>query len=503
MKPHLVSGLAVVLGLAAGALAQRALHPPVEPVAPPAPAKTVQRPQVIEPGLLPSSDTLETLKDPDLPDRVARLAIWLPHASQPELSALWDDLVAHKPIPYPMAALVFSRWVVLDPQGAMEANRKLGADSGAWEAWAAVDPQAAEAAARASGQAGALAMVLKGIAGRDPDYVAKLIEQDYKGLGRLLTNVVDGFIAQRRYDKALDVAMRLGIDGHNDSRDKILREWAREDIGEMLAWGARNPKILRSLGEDIPEEILRGQVDKIPGILAKMPSGQAKGKVREAYTMALAEKDPAAAIHFAEGVEAPLAGAALLGSLGRKFTTTQPAAAVEVLGKLLDSGRALDEYPVAVFFLEGQRDGWHSTDTPFPGFAEDLVNHMPEMALDAVMASADKPAYQAAARQLAGAWMEKDEWDFSGWLKRQPAGKMRDELAISYSTQLVNGDKPAYEPALQWASGVADAGQRDHQLDRVLEEWKDANAEALQAYLRASTTPEIIRSRGKKLNDDR
>ncbi|WP_035613834.1 hypothetical protein [Haloferula sp. BvORR071] len=496
----LAPGLSIVVGLTAGALVSRALHPPATLTATLAPAKVAERPQIAAPALLPSSDTVETLKDPDLPDRPARLAIWLPHATLPEIEALWEQLLANQPIPQPLATLVIARWVVLDPQGAMAGNLKLGGTLGAWEAWAAVDPRAAEAAARASNERGALYMVLQGIAGRDPDYVAKLIEQDL-GLAQLGSNVVDGFIAQRRFDKALDFTLRLGSSTNSRAKDKLLREWSKDDPEQLLLWGARSPRLLTSVGEELTSAIAREQIDKMPGILAKMPTGEVKGRLRQAYATALAEKDPAAAIRFAESEEAPLAAAALLGNLGRKFTTTQPAMAVEVLGKILESGRALDEYPVAVFFLEGQREGWHSTDTPFPGFAEDLIKNMPELAMDAVMASDDKPAYQAAARQLANDWMEKDEWDFGVWLKRQPAGALRDDLALKYSSQLANGDKPAYDQALSWTGSVADAKQRDSQIDQLLLQWQGRDPAALRSYLSASGTPEIIRSRAKQMDE--
>lgn len=499
MKP-LAAGLTIAMGLAAGAMVSRALHSPAEAVAPPAPAKSEERPQIAEASLLPSSDTLETLKDPNLAGRQGRLAIWLPHASLAEVQALWESLNASQPVPSDLVRLVLARWVVLDPQGALSATRKPGRASEAWTAWAAWDPRAAEAAARASDEPGALILVLQGLAGRDPDYVAKLLETDSKLAYALVPKIVDGFIAQRRYDRALDTALRLG--GNHYSKEKILLEWSREDPEQLLLWGALAPQVFKSASMEMPGTIAREQMDKMPGILAKMPSGEIKSDMRSGYVLALAEKDPAAALRYAEGIDAPLTGYGLLGELGRKFTASNPPLAVEILSKLLEAGRPLDEYQVAVFFLDGQRPDWHSTDTPFPGFAEDLIKNMPELAMDAVMASADKPAYQAAARQLAADWMEKDEWDFGGWLKRQPSGALRDELALEYANRLAHGERPAMDQAIMWTSGAADSPKRDSQLDNLLMNWKSEDAGAYRAFISSSAVPEVVRKRAKQLDND-
>jgi hypothetical protein len=496
MKPLRPAIASAVAGLAIGAVAYRVTMSPEAPAKRMAPAK-IERIEIPEPTLLPSSDTLEILKNPDLPDRAARIALWLPHAGLQEVVNLWKHLIANKPIPEPLASLVLSRWVMLDPQGAVAAGSDPN-DFSIWEAWASIDPRAAEAAARASGKRMAVWRVLAAISGPDPDYVAKLLEEDLSGASIVLPKLIEGFIAQRRFDKALDSVLRLG--GNYNHKLTVLQEWAKEDLEQVLLWGAQNPHhFLKGENDEMVTGITRDKAEKIPEILAKMPTSDIKARVERAYMLELAEKDSAKAIRFAEGMPSPLARNSMLGELGRKYAASNPAVAAEILGKMLDHDAPLGEYPVAVFFAEGERGGWHSTDSPACGFAEDLITRMPEQAMDAVMAGSGKPAYDHAARQLAEDWMERDRWDFGTWLAGQPVGKLRDELVGTFSSSLIDEVEPAYPEAVTWASSVGDARTRDELVDRFLQRWESDDPNALRIYLAAPGTPEIARSRAKKL----
>jgi hypothetical protein len=493
----LASGFAFVLaGLAVGAVSYRALQP-APAAARTAGASKIERVEVSEPTLHPSNDTLETLKDPALPDRAARLALWLPHASLEDVVKFWEHLNSNKPVPEPLLSLVLARWVVLDPQGAVAADGKMDSGFSVWEAWAAWDPRAAETAARTGGEPMALMRVLQAIAGRDPDYVAKQLEEGFRSSQQIVPKLIDGFIAQNRFDKAMDAALRFGRTFQH--RETVLKEWSKRAPGEVLHWGTENPHLFGSDQNDgVIMRIVQQSEDKVPDILAKMPSSDIKTRVERAYAFKLAERDPSKAIGFAETMGSPLARDSLLGELGRKFSASKPAAAAEILGKLLDHEAKLGEYPVAVFFLEGERNGWHSTDSPLAGFAEDLVVRIPELAMDAVMASG-KPAYQDAARQLASDWMERDRWDFGTWLARQPVDTMRDDLVQTFSRRLAGGSEPAFPEAVTWATSVGDATRRDQLVDDLLENWKAEDPDALHSYLAASNTPESVRSRAKKL----
>ncbi|MCW1912057.1 hypothetical protein OJ996_00620 [Luteolibacter sp. GHJ8] len=496
MKSLLPALASTVAGLAIGAAAYRAMKPTDVPVKTMAPAK-IERAEVSEATLLPSGDTLEILRDPNLSDRAGRIALWLPHAGLDEVVKLWEHLSASPPIPEPLGKLVLSRWVMLDPQAAM-ASGKNPNDFSAWEAWASIDPRAAEAAARASGKRMAVWRVLAAISGLDPDYVAKLLEEDLSGANIVLPKLVEGFIAQRRFDKALDSVLRLG--GNYNHKLTVLQEWAKEDLEQVLLWGAQNPHhFLKGENDEMVNGITRDKAEKIPEILAKMPTSDIKARVERAYMLELAEKDTAKAIRFAEGVASPLARNSMLGELGRKYAASNPNVAAEILGKMLDHDAPLGEYPVAVFFAEGERGGWHSTDSPACGFAEDLITRMPELAMDAVMAGSGKPAYDHAARQLAEDWMERDRWDFGTWLAGQPVGKLRDELVETFSSSLIHEGEPAYPEALNWASSMGDAGTRDELVDQFLRRWGSDDPDALRVYLAAPGTPEIARSRAKKL----
>ncbi len=496
MKQLLPSIATACAGLAIGAIVYSATKPAEAPVKTMGPAK-IERAEVTEATLLPSSDTLEILKDPNLPDRAGRIALWLPHASFDEVVKLWEILGGSPPIPQPLDKLVLSRWVMLDPQGAI-ASGKDPRDFSMWEAWASIDPRAAEAAARASGKKMAVWKVLASISSRDPDYVAKLFEEDLAGANIVLPKLIEGFIAQRRFDKAMDSALRLG--GNYSHKLTLLEEWAKEDLEQVLLWGTQNPHhFLTGENDEMVVGITRDKAEKIPEILAKMPTCDIKARVERAYILELAGKDSAKAVSFAEGLSSPLARNSMLGELGRKYAASNPPMAAEILGRMLDHDAPLGEYPVAVFFAEGERAGWHSTDSPACGFAEDLITRMPELAMDAVMAGSGKPAYDHAARQLGGDWMERDRWDFGTWLARQPVDKLRDELVESFSSSLIHESEPAYPEAVTWASSMGEAATRDELVDQFLRRWESDDPDALQVYLAAPNTPEIARSRAKKL----
>lgn len=454
------------------------------------PTKTALRPQVVAPGLLPSEDTLEILKDPKLPDRMARVALWLPHASLEEVKAFWDYLVDH-PASDELKVLVLARWVALDPAGAMKARGEREGGLRAWEAWAYWDSRAAHRAALDSGDAKALAAVMQVLATRDPDYVLKLIDDGVANPG-VARRVMDGFLAQRSYERALEVSLRFGV---VMDKSKIYTEWAKQDPLEALKWGSHQPKLVDSINSDdmIMRDIARQHGAAIPEILGKLPSGEIKGRLQKAYIRDLAAKDPAAAIRFASEANTPSMRDNLLGSVGMITAATQPEAAAEVFTKLLDSGRSLGEHPVMVFFPEGPRK-WTSIDSPLEGFGKALAEHMPEKALDTAMLSADKPAYHKAALQLADMLMERDAWDFGGWLDRQPASETRDEMIQQFSSHLVSGREPAYAEALSWAAATSDVRQRDAQLSQLITRWKSKDPAACQRYLADPATPESIRA---------
>ncbi|HEY1122794.1 MAG TPA: hypothetical protein VGE67_14380 [Haloferula sp.] len=488
IPPHL---WILASGLALGAVAHGAFRsgPKVESALQPTKV-AIRPPAVAAPGLLPSSDTLEILKDPKLPDQMARVALWLPHASLEEVQAFWDSLEEH-PASDELKILVLARWVALDPAGALKTRGEGIGSIPAWEAWAYWDPRAAHQAALDSGDSKALVAVMQVLATRDPDYVLKLLD-DGAVNPRVARRVVDGFLAQRSYERALEVSLRFG--GSSD-KGKIYSEWAKQDPLEALKWGSRQPDLVELLNGDdvIMRDIARQQGSAIPEILGKLPSGKIKGRLEEAYARDLAAKDPAAAIRFASEAKAPLTRDYLLGSIGIVAAATQPDAAAEVFTKLLDSGRSLGEHPVMVFFPDGPRK-WSSTRSPLDGFGKALAEHMPEKALDTAMLGADKPAYQKAALQLAGMLMERDAWDFGGWLDRQPASETRDQMIQQFSSHLVSGREPAYAEALSWAAATSDVRQRDAQLSQLIARWKSKDPAACQRYLADPATPEAVRA---------
>jgi hypothetical protein len=496
MKPLLPAITSAIAGLAIGAAAYLATKPAEAPVKTMAPAK-IERMETTEAALLASSDKLEQLRDPALPNRTGRVALWLPHASLQEVESLWARISEEKPHQDVLASLVFARWVMLDVKGAMAASTKWNGSAGAWEAWAAWDPRAAEAAARESTDRTALIRVLMTLAGKDPEYVLKQLQQEAVGGGYVIPKLIDGFIDQSRYDKAMEVAVQFS-QGFM-AREKILKAWSKQSPEEVLRWGYANPHLFASDQNDgVVASVVQESMDKMPEILGKMPAGKTKGRVQRAYLQALAGKDPARAIDFAEKSVSPVVRNDLLGTMGRKYAASNPEKAVEILGKLLDGGAPLGEYPVAAFFAEGPREGWHSTDSAAAGFAEDLMIRMPEQAMDAVMSESGKPAYQQAARQFAADWMERDRWDFGTWLAKQPADPLRDELVQGFSQRLVGGSQPAFPEAMNWANSMGDAASRDRLIDQFLQRWEMRDPDGLKSYLSAADTPAAVQARAKK-----
>ncbi|MEK7949503.1 hypothetical protein WKV53_03295 [Luteolibacter sp. Y139] len=443
-------------------------------------------------GLLPSDDTLEILKDPKLPDRVSRVALWLPHASLEEVQEFWNHLMENPAVPDELIVLVMARWVALDPAGAIKAKRPGLGPSRAWEAWAYSDPKAAHRAAVDSGDDQIQMLVMQAIASRDPDYVLKLMEEGDMASRRSASRVVDAFLAQRSYERAMDVTLRFSS-GLN--KDKIFREWAKQDAAEALKWGLQQPKLVSTINKDdeLMRDIARQNEAAVPEILAKLPAGDIKQRLQGAYVKALAERDPEVAMRFASDIGSPLLRDNLLGTIGASLAGSKPEAAAGILSKLLDEGRSLGEHPVIVFFPEGSRQ-WTSTESPLDGFGKALVERMPEQALDTAMQNAEKPAYRKAALQLADMAMERDAWDFGGWLDRQPAGGVRDELILHFSSHLVEEGEPAYAEALSWAAAMSDARQRDEQLSDLLSRWKSKDPEAYRKYVADPKTPEAIRA---------
>lgn len=488
-------GFSVIAGLVLGAGLRLAFHPAVQATTGTAPTKA-RRPEAPSPGLLKSSDSLETLKDTALPNRAVRVALWLPQADLPEVMALWEHLLATPPVPEPLGALVMARWVELDPQGAIAGNGKTGRNIAAWRAWAAAEPRAAEAAARASGDRWALAMVLEAIAGRDPDYVLKQIEGGLFRGYQILPMVIAGFIAQRRYDKALDAELRLG--GIYGTRGWVINEWVRYDPGTALLRAAESPSILPRINDDeAMVRIGREQFDKIPAILAGMPTGQIKSRLERGYALALAEKDPAAALRYVKGLATTPVQHDLLIDMGRNLAESNPAGAAVVLGKILEGGHPIFEQSVTQFFPDGQR----KTSIPVglrTTLPDELATHLPERAMEVAMSS-DQPAYRQAAQILGDRWMSRDKWAFGNWLNGQPNGDTRDHLTLEYARQIAGGRSPSYAESLAWASSVADSPQRDQRLDEILANWKTKDPAALGVYLAAPETPEVVRTRAEKM----
>lgn len=464
------------------------------PVAAPAPTKTY-RPPAAEPlAPLPASiDTLEAFKDPLIAHRAARIALWLDKAALDDVKALWELINDESPPSQVLIRLVMSRWVMLDPQGALAACGHY--TEAVWAAWVDLDPDAARQAA--AGSDAALAAVARAMAATDPDRVlTQLLKGEVKNASLAISAGMT-FLAQRQYEKAMEASAFSETQG---LAGRIFKDWLKDDPERALAW-ASNPGLLRTMGmpEQLAATIYSEHPELLPGLFDKYPAGQTKQELQAGYARLLGETDLNAALDYAAKAEGRQQ-IRLMAEIGTKMARVNPQKAAEVLRRVLDDGGSVTMQRDVHFLPENTLR--YEAESPVATFAEELAKHMPEAALDAVYDSGGNKEYENTARLLAKEWLREDAYDFATWLMRQQGGALRDDLTVSLAERVVDDGEPAYGEALNWLATMNDAGARDRQLGRVLSAWNHRAPDALRGYLSGKDVPAVVHEQAERLNKE-
>ena len=93
-------------------------------------------------------------------------------------------------------------------------------------------------------------------------------------------------------------------------------------------------------------------------------------------------------------------------------------------------------------------------------------------------------------KALTSEWVKRDSMAASEWVGGLQPGTERDGAAVALVGELIFGNTPDLDSAMEWAESIGDQGQRDSWLRTVFVRMVSENPEAGRKALRASSLSE-------------
>lgn len=453
----------------------------------------VVRQERAEPAAVPEEVVVVdvmAVRDRGRPDRLTLLAEWLPSAPVEDFPGLWEAW-KDDPSATIFRRLLLARWVELDVG---DARRMAGDGDEFWEAWVALDPQAAFQAALASKDVRLIGRVKRLLAKHNPELARKLAEAEDIAMTEDLS--ADGYVKAGRFAEAIEAVS--GTPQRARVHDYFI-EWLAADPVAAFTWAASTGFTTGSTGIDDEKrmvELVRAHAQRAEELVGLLPAGEFRSRVEVAFVTALAETDQGKARAFVATLKSPLAKKNAMASLGIGLTKSDPDAALVILEELVDGGARRGDGASPVL-LPGA-DDCESRDNAFDPFVEALMAGLPERTMDSAMAWKNGEAQDRAMSVFADQWMSGDLWGFSKWLATKPPGGRRDLLAGRLVYDLLAAEGGHYEEAAEWVGAIGDAGVAEERALMVVAEWRRKDRAGLEAYVRSGKAPVAIQTAAKQ-----
>ena len=448
------------------------------------------------PPTLRSTDTLEDILRADFPTRYARLALWSLDASGRDLEAMFGSLLEHEGTTPPLLNLLLAQWARVDPRRMIEVTRGSSQEDDAWLAWGMADPMTAYAAAKNEDEQ-RLAKVLQGIGMHNPELALRLAENHPGAMAWSTIGGITEGLGQTDPPRAAEFMRSFG----NDDAGLILN-WAQRDPGNLLEWCVENEHgtyMTEGVSMGL-QTVAREHPERLPELLASLPSGQIRTRLLQAAMQELASHDIDAAIALVNQQDGEKHRRNLYAALGVALVAIDAESSVELFRSVTEQGFSLTPKTVLTpssSFSEGYGSAelWVRTLAPeAPRDTMDLVRGM----------ELDSPARARLEQSVAGEWLKRDEAEFSDWLREEPANSQRDELAMMLSQRLLSGREPDFESAVEWGASISESPQdRSAVLFNTIQHWvRTTGREEVARYFESGAAPANAQPTWKQWQED-
>ena len=425
---------------------------------------------------LRSSDTLESLLALDDASLYSRLALWMMDAGKEDIEGFWQAYRQRKSRANDINDLVFINWTRLDPQAAIAAAKGTGDEHYAWWAWACHDPKGSLTAAIAENKDR-----VNNVAWGIGEFHAEWLMQHFDEIpesGR--SNALRGLVKWDDTDKPLEVLEFLKKHGEGFNNG-IFATLIRKDPWAAYDWIKNNEstienhygssesamqQLVKAMGETQPEALER--------LIAQTPSGNAKRQMESVLFDNLLKSDPEAALEQATTTKAPRIAAERLAAVGLTMTRTDPDKAIELTKKLFEAYPDALNATVWVRYPNGAT-GSGTTIRQVEELVDGLMDTQPAKILEMIT---PKTGGGRSFSNLAGKWAERDLAGFTTWVNGQTDPAVRDPAAGIVVNQLA--EQHQYEEAVEWAMS---SEQTKSNLFNVFYQWNRTNPAEAKAWL--------------------
>jgi hypothetical protein len=453
----------------------------------PTPTRTTTRSADATPAQTPadlsqslrSTDTVDTLIALSKDDLYERLALWLVDASVEDMAAYWEATKHEEDTHYKIRDLLFVRWTITDPLGAIEAASKTSSAHIPWWAWAKNDPQAAFNHSIAHGH-DQIAWVMRSIGQSNPDLALKLLKS-HPDLPP--ETGMDGIIFGLTRDDPEAAINHLHQQG-NFYDSKPLESWLREDPHAAFDWFVAHKGEFGHYNENQEQALIGALTRENPDLLTefatKLPIGSFRRKLESAAFDLLIAKDPEKALAQAKSNPSTRLKTQQLAKIA--LAETDPGKARELLAQLAEINPNFIYYETRTSYPNG-----NSSSTYLVEEGKQLIRQLaeddPRATLDLLFETNGEDSWNPTNQEAASVWINRDPEAFASW-----ASAISDPyLRTNTYYKLVNSlsESGNYEDALRHASNLGES-QIEGTTRTILSKWKYSNPVAAAAWAKSN-----------------
>lgn len=419
-------------------------------------------------------DAAELQKLPAGARRTAEAALWLGSADAAGLAACYASLIAEQPQDGDLLDLLMTRWMELDPLGALAVvSGKDLEERRAWWTWGMIDPEAAvkEAEARNSGY---LTWIMRGAAFTNPQLAMKLMAL-HPGM----------------YFPGIDDTLRMGFQdqGWREALEfsyssYALRSWAKEEPDKAFEWALDNLRKVQA-DRDSNSSFWQGLIgnleeSEVKDAIAKLPSGRTRQELETALFKRLIDRDVDGAFTQARAAATAPERVRMLAEIGSALALRDSARSLDTLRELLASGEGKSSVSQVLTPESGKPS--QSYPTPVGQWTERLAAQDPVKVMDLLESSSTGTGLS---QYVGRNWMERDIEGYSQWAWQLPPGASSDQHFWRISQHLSsNPEQPleSYTKALAWVERIGNEDMRRDGVPNMIQRWIRGSPETAATY---------------------
>ncbi|WP_035614902.1 hypothetical protein [Haloferula sp. BvORR071] len=455
-----------------------------------------------------STDTIQDLLAADRSSFAGRFSLWLLDASAEDIAAFWDQYRQRNSYETDHwdKLVMFRRWIQLDPEGAIAAAKRDGAEESALWARAMLDPMSVLPAKPGFGSRWddiATSAVMR----FHPDLALKMIRDNPNLIADSDPDKIANEIAGDDREKALTYLVENG----QLHLTEPLQRWTREDPQAAFAW----MRLHWGLAE-MKDDFLTMLGSEHPGLAkefaAGLPEGAMKRDLAQLAFRELLKSDPAAALAAARAE--PVPQPEQFAACARSMVDSDPQAA---LGLMVELFKLTPSPTVRTIRTYSPLDPTDSSSEEIPG-PRDLVTDLVARDPQATMAAAlQMPGDKTLVSQAYSLWSEDGEISYVGgdprslaanaWVRSDPAafaewcnGQEDQDLrssglkmaAAQFSTQ------ERFPQAMEWAMELVGQDDSADAAVDVFKQWSSKNPEQAVRWLEETDLPDETRAAMQK-----